>query len=336
MQSLNTNNTLKTFLKSCLIKANIPQWWSSITGKYVIFMYHGVIEKISDPYLDRWCITKKIFEEQIKFLEERFCFVTLTELINNITEPRKIKKPYAVLTFDDAFVNIFEHAFPLLHQKAIPFVVGVPAGLITNSRSIWSLEIDLIATRYPGSTLSCPGNAKGPQEAYSLETREERISTAQELKQRALLGNNPNPYKFAGRLIAQIGEELYSKLINDMPHLKIMTAEQLKQMIDNNVEIACHGFYHVPLSSDNHIILDKEINQSKIRLKELLALTDISHYILAHGIYNDRVIDMIRRAGYLSCLTMKFGRINHGENLLQLPRVNATTEVCELIWKLAR
>ena len=54
---------------------NLPPWCFLSMDQHVIIMYHGVVEEIIDPYLDRFCITKTHFQKQINFLGKHYYFV---------------------------------------------------------------------------------------------------------------------------------------------------------------------------------------------------------------------------------------------------------------------
>ena len=78
----------------------------------MILMYHKI--DIITPTI--WWVTPLAFEQQIERLKERkFVF------LDDYTSPEN----QAVITFDDAYENVFHHALPVLAAHKLPFEVFV-------------------------------------------------------------------------------------------------------------------------------------------------------------------------------------------------------------------
>lgn len=304
--------------------------------KHVIIVYHGVVEEIMDPYLDRFCITKTHFQKQIDFLAKHFRFVSLSELISILKNKEGTRKPCAVLTFDDAFENVFLTAYPLLRNRKIPFVVGIPIGLVDAKRSLWGQEIDLLVMRTPQSSVSFCPNKGNELLRFSLRSREERIAAAGQLRHQALSSAERSCYQFAGDLIEDYGQEQFHQLLENYPNLRIMRNWQLQKMISNGMEPACHGFYHIPLDTDDDDIIRQEVLKAKSHLTDLFRLTDIKHYILAHGKFSDKTLTTLPQAGFTSCLTTKNRPIEQNEDLYRLPRIHGNAKMKDFVWALTK
>ncbi len=315
---------------------NLPPWCFLSMDKHVIIMYHGIVEEIIDPYLDRFCITKTHFQKQINFLGKHYYFVSLSELISILKNKERSRKPCAVITFDDAFENVYLTAYPILLKRKIPFVVAIPAGLINTKRSIWGTEIDLIVMGTPRSYISFSLNNGDEILRFSLRSREEKLAAATQLRHKASSSKNIDCYQFVSDLIKDYGEKQFHQLLENYPHLKIMSNWQLREMISNGMEPACHGFYHVRLDTENNHIIRQEVLNSKFHLAELFKLADLKHYILAHGEFNDKTLSTIRQAGYASCLTCKNRPIEPKEDLYRLPRIHGHTKMKDFVWSLTR
>jgi len=80
----------------------------------MILMYH----KVDIVIPSKWWVSVERFENQISSLYKKYEFVYLDDYdISN--------KSQVVLTFDDAYENIYRHAFPILKERNIPFEVFV-------------------------------------------------------------------------------------------------------------------------------------------------------------------------------------------------------------------
>jgi len=87
----------------------------------MILMYH----KVDIVIPSKWWVSVERFENQISSLYKKYEFVYLDDYdISN--------KSQVVLTFDDAYENIYRHAFPVLKDRNIPFEVFVIGDVLSD------------------------------------------------------------------------------------------------------------------------------------------------------------------------------------------------------------
>ena len=85
----------------------------------MILMYHKV--DVITP--SRWWVSSKEFNRQMCSLKKNYQFVYLDDYqLDNRNQ--------VVLTFDDAYENVFNHAFPILRKHNIPFELFVNGDLL--------------------------------------------------------------------------------------------------------------------------------------------------------------------------------------------------------------
>lgn len=85
-----------------------------------------------------------------------------------------------------------------------------------------------------------------------------------------------------------------------------MTLAQVKELRSNNIEIGSHSLNHADLGSLDEENLRKEIFDSKYFLEKLTDKKVLS-FCYPYGIYNSRVRDLLKEAGYKYGLTTKIG-----------------------------
>jgi len=87
---------------------------------------------------------------QIDYLKKHFEIIALSEAVERMRSG-EIKRPTAVITFDDGYQNNFDVAFPILFKEKIPAAIFLTTGLIDTNDTVWHcrLNLALSQTRRP-------------------------------------------------------------------------------------------------------------------------------------------------------------------------------------------
>lgn len=102
----------------------------------LVLMYHGVdtVSAARDPH--GMFVTPAAFRAQVEqLLESGFAPVSEEAYLDGLRGGPLPHKP-VLLTFDDGYVGVGEHAAPLLASFGLPSILYVPAGLV-GGRSDW-------------------------------------------------------------------------------------------------------------------------------------------------------------------------------------------------------
>jgi peptidoglycan/xylan/chitin deacetylase (PgdA/CDA1 family) len=109
-------------------------------------MYHSV-----SPAPGPYTVSPEAFFRQIKYIRENYPIVRLAE-IGTLLLDRNDNKRRAVITFDDAYVNFLEFAYPVLKRFTVPCTIFVPTRYVGGSNE-WDLKPNIdIAKRVMGKT----------------------------------------------------------------------------------------------------------------------------------------------------------------------------------------
>ena len=104
----------------CSLLLLSPSVWS--TDSAVFLMYHHV----SDATPRSTSVTLDEFEQHLDFLAENdFQVLEITTVVDAIRQGEELAEKAVVITFDDAYLSIYENAFPMLKKKGWPFTVFV-------------------------------------------------------------------------------------------------------------------------------------------------------------------------------------------------------------------
>jgi len=126
-----------------IAKTKIPQLFHRLVyqDELTIIMYHGIIR--NPLIVNDWCfIDENSFRTQIEYLKKHFEIISLSEAIERMRNG-EIKRPTAVITFDDGYQNNFDVAFPILLRERIPATIFLTTGLINTNDTVWYCRFNI-------------------------------------------------------------------------------------------------------------------------------------------------------------------------------------------------
>lgn len=240
------------------------------------------LHRISDEYSPAYPpIPVKVFERYIKFLKRKYGFISLNDLQNN-----KTNKGGILLTFDDAYYDFYENAFPILQKYEVPAVLAVITECADTGKSFWTQELNKII------------------EAFFKEKRQNELSKLNFLKNHSLSFNSVEQTALEiYKILLPIKEknsalmELKTLLGKPVEFTKMMTWKELKEVHKAGISIASHTVNHLNLTTLNDEELKYELKQSKTKIEEELN-TIISVIAYPNGEFNDKVLEFSKKMGY--------------------------------------
>jgi peptidoglycan/xylan/chitin deacetylase (PgdA/CDA1 family) len=130
-----------------IAKTKISQLFHSLAyrDELTIIMYHGIIK---DPLMvDDWCfVDEHSFRMQIEYFKKHFEIISLSEAVKRMGNGG-IKRPTAVITFDDGYQNNYDVAFPILRKERIPATIFLTTGLINTDDTVWYCRLNLALSK---------------------------------------------------------------------------------------------------------------------------------------------------------------------------------------------
>lgn|GEM_PF-65208 len=118
-------------------------WWVVRHGRPSrqrppVLLYHKVTPRFD---LSGTWTTPRQFEGHLRYLSAAgYRSMTLSEFYSNLEAGNPFPPRYVVVTFDDAYDTVFEHAFPLLQAYGFAATVFVIAGFVGRSNT-WDVGI---------------------------------------------------------------------------------------------------------------------------------------------------------------------------------------------------
>jgi poly-beta-1,6-N-acetyl-D-glucosamine N-deacetylase len=96
----------------------------------VALLYHHVDDKT--PFITS--ISPESFDAHLQYLNKNeFIVLPLDEIVTSLQSGKELPKKTIAITFDDAYINIYTTAFPMLKKLGYPFTIFVATNLVDTS-----------------------------------------------------------------------------------------------------------------------------------------------------------------------------------------------------------
>lgn len=265
-----------------------------------IVMYHniGTINTNSKTFEEPFPV--EILEMHVKILlKNKYVITSLNDALNIITKGEK--KRIAVLTFDDGYKGVYKYAFPILKKYHIKATLYLTSGFIREKIAPWWEQL---------YHLMCEALANG-KESELVKLLGEFNKNTITLNSRAcssiktLIADIVRSMDKSqlNSLIHKIEKDLGIKIPSNIYDEVMLSANEIKEMIEYGIEIGGHGLWHVNLTRITTERLVEEVRESMNFIK---ALYNNDKYTFAYpfGIYNNQVIEALKNEGFAAAVTM--------------------------------
>ncbi len=279
-----------------------------------ILLYHGVVEKKTDPVLERNQQTLDRFRAQMRYLK-RFRVLGMGELLDALDRPSKEPTSAAMVTFDDGFANNLEAA-EVLSRLRLPWTLFVSVGAVGENRTMWLPEFSLLMLHGDAARVDVDGAI------WPLKTREQRESSHRQLRGRlkALAARARNEAMEQIRAQFPAGES--SRLLERFPSMRMLNWTELRELGAAGVEIGSHGVHHEAHHA-NQPAADRirELCQSRHELESRLSRPCRS-FAFPNGDFVPESPEELAGAGYSAAFTTQEGTVDGTASRYLLPRLS--------------
>lgn len=301
--------------------------WRRLPSGVYCFNYH----RIGDPEVDDFdpnvfSATVEEFDSQLILFKQHFTIISVDELVAMTKDNSAITKRYAVITFDDGYIDNYTKAYPVLQKHEVSAAFYIPIEYIDSPQIPWWDEIAWLIknTKIKALQLSFW------QEKIFINSLDINQSIVDVLK--AVKSDAKNSMK--NKLI-----ELRKATNTSMPeHIKnkplFMNWQQLKTMSENNMHIGSHTCSHNILSHLTESEQRLEVVRSKKELEAQLniEITSLAYPVGKHYAFNETTMRVTNEAGYTIAFSFISGiiralGIEHRFQLRRMPiDFNSTNE----------
>lgn len=243
--------------------------------------------------------------------------VSLDEAVRRI-ESTTPERPFAALTFDDAYRDNLEFALPILERQQCPFALYVPTALVDGVGEVWWQALEDIIARETAVAVSYLGETERLPTVTLAEKRQAYDSIYWRL--RAM----PEPDRV--RLLAELAERCGLDLAAHCRRL-IMDWSELRTFAQSPLcTLGAHTVHHYELAKLDVDTARNEIEQSLRVLKAQFGSrpAHLSYPIGGPASAGPREFALAAELGLRTAVTTRPGGIyhHHRNSLHALPRIS--------------
>ncbi len=290
-----------------------------------VLTYHRVA-KIEGPVILDPAMISAIpgdFARQMQYLSNNYNVISMKDLIATVETSADLPERPVLITFDDAYHDFIEYAWPVLKRLKLPATVFVATAYAAKpeepfwwdkiSNAFWNTAREKIDLAPLGPLIL----TNTSERRKSLKKVQNYLKTLDHTSAMALV------------------DELYSCLKGSNADIKVsLDWDELRQLHSQGITLAAHTRTHPILSRISVEDARKEIIGSQ---KDLERETGdvLPVFCYPNGNYNDSIIQILKDAGFIMAFSTKDGHNDLDRtNPFCLRRTNLTLRTSMLVFQL--
>ena len=280
---------------------------SSFENSIPVLCFHNISDGENLAYP---AIKVDDFEQIIKYLKQNFQIINLEE-IGKI----KPKNKSVAITFDDGYKDFLENALPILSHYNAPCTQHIVVDCTNSGSVFWTLRLNRIFNLlYKHRSYF---RIQIGEIFYSFHNYKTFKAFSQQIFIKLLNTNSA----YRNEIISNLEHNFNLNALEN----EIMTWDDIRYCLKKGVSIGSHSYSHDSLTSViDDGLLRHEIFESKKIIEHNLATT-VNSLAFPNGMYNDKIAELSRKAGYKFLLNtdeLKHVISNKSEQIISRISVN--------------
>lgn len=261
-------------------------------------------------------VAQASFGEQIAYLCRNFQPVPLSFIAHCIHQKKPFPKNAITITIDDGYKDNYFYAYPILKKYGVPATIFLATSYIGGLQTPWEAKISFAISHTSLKEIFIEGIGK-----FALENEKKKYIATKLIIKRLK--------KFSHRRKNLLIEELLricgAEVLPDLGEKLMLSWEEIKEMSENGIEFGAHTLTHPELTRMPLWEAKEEIERSKREIEEKLGKPVIS-FAYPSGLYNEEVVELVRRAGFLCAVTTNLEEVKPWSNPYKLGRATGIDE----------
>jgi len=280
-----------------------------------VLTYHRVANPEDTPTLNPRLIsaTPAVFAQQMEYLARRYHVVSLPQVHAAVVSGATLPRRAVLITFDDAYMDFGDIAWPILRRLRLPVTLAVPTAFPDQpTRSFWWDRLFRALVRTSRQELHHAALGRMP-----LGTIRQRRAAFERTRQHCHALSHQEATAVIDDVCLSLGPE-------PPDHPSVLGWDRLRELAREGVSLCAHTRTHPVLTRLPPEQAREEITGSFRDLQREIG--DVTPaFCFPHGAHNDVLIAMLRQAG----CAMAFTQIDGHNDLdttdpLRLCRTNIT------------
>jgi len=274
-----------------------------------VLTYHRVAEPDDEHHPGLISATPTAFAQQIETIGRRFAFVSLDRLLARQAGGAAIGPRSILLTFDDAYRDFADHAWPVLDRLGIPVALFVPTAFPDSGLPFWW---DRLAAALAGTARRDPlETAAG---SLVITTEADRANAFRALRSQLKRLPHRDAMAEVDRVVADLGSRPLGS--------SVLGWDDLRRLDRAGVTLAAHSRTHPLLDRIQPDEVDAEVTGSRADLEREIGVAPDA-FAYPSGSHGGGVVERVRDLGIRVAFTTVRG-VNdlHRADWLRLRRIN--------------
>lgn len=305
-----------------------------MNSKFSVVMYHYVRDLQNTRYPAIKGLDVRLFREQLAYFKKHYNFVTAAQLIDAYENGTELPPKSLLLTFDDAYLDHYTCAFPLLDEYNAQGLLFVPVKAIMNHEvlivnkihhvlAVCDKDINGLVKQLKG--LLAPYEGKDGVQTFEYYFDKLAVANRFDCKEvifikRLLQVELQEPVRYA--IINQLFKQYVSTDEGAFSRELYMSNDQLKCMQRNGMIIGSHGYDHFWLGSLPKEEQLLELTKSVDFLKGLGVDMNTLSIGYPYGSHNEDTLDIARGFGFKLGFTTVVDVASTACDALTIPRLD--------------
>lgn len=269
--------------------------------RLTVLAYHRILDWTAPDFTDfepNVSASPDMFTEQMAYVSKNFNVISLDDLHYHIISGASLPERPLLITFDDGYLDNYEHALPVLKYHNFPAVVFIVTSRMTNPSPLWWDECAYYfhATDRTDADLPFLGYRTFTSHEDRMETRDEQIEALKKIpetaKQQAMVG---------------LSDVLEVSLSARPP--VFISWDQAREMVEAGVTCQPHTVNHPILTRIDSAEAFQQIQQSRQMIEQELGY-EASAFAYPNGMpddYNLVTLEHLKNLRFTSAFTLTPG-----------------------------
>ncbi len=263
-----------------------------LAARTVILTYHRVLPASAlarEVVQAGMYVRDDTFDMQMRFLREHFEVVSIARLLRLWDRGRYDEsRRYAVVTFDDGWLDNYRYAYPVLKHHGIPATIFLATGLVGTAGWFWPEKLAYVLAAEEAARPAAPGRQVGSL-ADRLDAEVEALKAFPEAQVEALI------------------EERRGRVGAVLPATRLLLDwAEVEEMSRHGISFGSHSCSHRLLSRLAPEERRREVTESLAALRRQ-GVSAVPVFAYPNGDYTAEVVEDVCAAGYRAAVGSRPG-----------------------------